>query len=230
MQYAFQSHSVILASPVCIVKKKPDLSQLNKLQLRMCIDYRKVNQSLIIAHNNSNGKVVSTFPLPKIQELLSRLIHCKYFHSLDLCSGYYHISLMEEAKKKTALVTANGKYQWNVVPFGLATTVSTFHYLMSKILTSLNHFVFTYINDVLIFSKSWEEHLQHLNIVFNRFKTTGLKIKLSKCQFFKMQLHYLDHKISADRLEPMPKKLKAIKNLAPAKNVDETHQILGLLG
>ena len=91
------------ASPICIVKKKPDPSQPNKLQLRMCIDYRKVNQSLITAHNNNNGKVVSTFPLPKIQELLSRLIHCKYFSSLDLHSGYYHISLMEEVKRKQPL-------------------------------------------------------------------------------------------------------------------------------
>ena len=117
------------ASPICIMKK-PDPSQLNKPQLCMCINYRKVNQSLITAHNNSNGKVVSTFPLPKLQELLSHLNRCKYFSSLDLHSGYYHISLTEEAKKKTAFVTADGKYQWNVVPFGLATTVSTFQYLM----------------------------------------------------------------------------------------------------
>ena len=91
------------ASTICIVKKMPDPSQPNKLQLRMCIDYRKVNQSLITAHNGNNGKVVSTFPLPKIQELLSRLIHCRYFSSLDLHSGYYHINLMEETKRKTAL-------------------------------------------------------------------------------------------------------------------------------
>ena len=77
----------------------------------MCINYRKINQSLIIAHNSSNGKVVSTFPLPKIQELVSRLINCKYFSSLDLHSGYYHISLTKEAKKKTAFVMADGKYQ-----------------------------------------------------------------------------------------------------------------------
>ena len=168
--------------------------------------------------------------MPKIQELLSRLIHCKYFSSLDLHSGYYHISLMEEAKKKTAFVTVDSKYQWNVVPFGLATTVSTFQYLMSKILTSLNHFAFPYLDDVLIFSKSWEEHLQHLNTVFNRFQTASLKITLSKCQFFKTELHYLGHKISADRLGPLPEKLDTIKNLAPAKNMDEAHQILGLLG
>ena len=196
----------------------------------MCIDYRKVNQYLITAHNSNNGKVVSTFPLPKIQELLSRLIHCKYFSSLDLHSGYYHISLTEDTKKKTAFVTADGKYQWNVVPFGLATTVSTFQYLMSQVLTGLNHFTFTYLNDVLIFSKSWEEHLKHSNMVFNRFKSASLKIKLNRCQFFKTQLHYLGHKISAEELELLPEKLDAIKKLAPAKNVDVAHQILGLLG
>ena len=140
------------------MKKNPDPSQAHKLQLRMCIDYRKVNKSLITACNNNDGKVVSTFPLPKIQELLSRLIHCKYFSSLYLCSGYYHISLTEEAKKKTAFVTADGKYQWNVVQFSLATTVSTFQYLMSKVLTGLNHFTFTHLDDAPIFSKSWEEH------------------------------------------------------------------------
>ena len=98
----------------------------------MYIDYRKVNQLLITAHNNNNGKVVSTFPLPKTQELLSRLIHCKYFSSLELCSGYYHISLMEEAKRKTAFVTADGNYQWNVVPFGLATAVRFSYFLCLK--------------------------------------------------------------------------------------------------
>ena len=99
----------------------------------MCIDYRKVNQSLITACNNNNGKVVSTFPLPKIQELLSRLNNCKYFSSLDLHLGYYHISLTEDAKKKTAFIMADGKYQLNVVPFSIATAISTFQYLMSKV-------------------------------------------------------------------------------------------------
>ena len=101
---------------------------------------------------------------------------------------------------------------------------------MYQVLTGLNCFIFTYLDDILIFSKSWEEHLELLNIVFNRFKSAGLKIKLSKCQFFKTQLHNLGHKISADRLELVPEKLDAIKKLAPAKNVDKARQILGLLG
>ena len=125
------------ASPICIMKKKPDPSQLYKPQFQMCIDYRKVNQSLVTAHNSNNGKVVSTLPLPKIQELFGRLNNCKYFSPLDLHSGYYHISLTEEAKKNTAFVMADGKYQWYVVPFGLATAISTFQYLMSKVLTGL---------------------------------------------------------------------------------------------
>ena len=97
------------ASPICIVKKKPDWNQPHKPQLCMCIDYRKVNQSLVMAHNNSNGKLDSTLPLPKIQELLGQLNKCKYFSSLDLHSGYNHISLTEEAKKKMEFVTADGK-------------------------------------------------------------------------------------------------------------------------
>ena len=138
-----------------------------------------------MVHNKSNSKVLSTFPLPKIQELLSRLINCKYFSSLDLHSGYCHIGLTEEAKKKTAFVMADGKYQQNVVPFGIAIAVSTFQYLMSKVLTGLNYFAFTYLDDVLIFSKSCQEPLQHLYAVFQKIKVAGLKIKLSKCQFLR---------------------------------------------
>ena len=196
----------------------------------MCIDYRKVNHSLVTACKNNNSKVVSTFPLPKIQELLGRLNNCKYFSSLDLCLGYYYISLTEETKKKTAFVTADGKYQWNVVPFGLSTAISTFQCPMSKVLTGLNNFAFMYLDDALIFSKTYEEHLHHLCSVFKKFKKAGLKIKLSKCQFFKTHLHYLGHRISANGLEPFLEKLGVIKNLAPTRNVDKAHQILGLLG
>ena len=190
------------ASSICIIKKRPDPSQPHKIQLCMCIDYRKVDQCLVTAHNSNNGKAVSIFPLPKIQELLSHLNKCKYFSSLNLHSGYYHISFTDEAKKKMAFVTADGKYQWNIVPFGLATAVSTFQHLISKVLTSLSDFVFTYLDDALVFSETYDDHIHHLNEVFACFDKGGLKIKLSKCQFFKTQLHYLGHKISADGLEP----------------------------
>ena len=120
--------------------------------------------------------------------------------------------------------------QWNVVPFGLATTVSTFQYLMSTVLTGLNNFAFMYLDDVLVYLETYNDYLHHLNIVFERLQKASLKIKLSKCQFFKTRLHYLSHRISANRLEPLPQKLKAIRNLAPARNVDKACHILGLLG
>ena len=89
----------------------------------------------------------------------------------------------------------DGKYQWNVVPFSLATTVSTFQYLMSTVLTGLNSFTFTYLDNVLVYSETYDDHLNHLNTVFERFQKAGLKIKLSKCHFFKAHLHYLAHRI-----------------------------------
>ena len=174
------------ASPICIVKKKPDPSQPHKPQLCMCIDYQKFNQSLITAHNNSNSKVVSTVPLPKMQELPGQLNECKYFSSLDLCSGYYHFSLTEEAKKKTAFVTTDGKYQWNVVPFGLATTVSTFQYLMSAVLTGVSKFAFTYLDDVLVYSEKYDDHLHHLNTVLKDSKMPVLKLSSVNVNFSKL--------------------------------------------
>ena len=101
---------------------------------------------------------------------------------------------------------------------------------MSTVLTGLSKFAFMYLDDILVYSETHDDHLQHLNTVFERFQKAGLKIKLSKCQFFKTHLHYLGHRISAKGLEPLAEKLKAIRNLAPTKNIDEAHHILGLLG
>ena len=98
------------------------------------------------------------------------------------------------------------------------------------VLTGLSNFAFMYLDDILVFSETYDDHIHHLSEVFKHFEKAGLKIKLSKCQFFKTQLHYLGHKISADSLEPFPEKLEAIRNLALAKNVDEAHHILRLLG
>ena len=101
---------------------------------------------------------------------------------------------------------------------------------MSTVLTGLSKFAFTYLDDILVYLETHNDHLHHLNTVFERFQKASLEIKLSKCLFFKTHLHYLGHRISANGLEPLPEKLKAIRNLAPTKNVDEAHHISGLLG
>ena len=111
---------------------------------------------------------------------------CKYFSSLDLRSGYYHISLTEESKKKTAFVTADGKYQWNVVPFGLVTAVSTFQYLMLTVPTGLNSFAFMYLDNILVFSETYDDCLHHLNTVFEKFKMLVLKLNSVNVNFSKL--------------------------------------------
>ena len=95
---------------------------------------------------------------------------------------------------------------------------------MLTVLTGLNNFTFMYIDDVLAFSETYDDHLHLLNTVFENFPKAGLKIKLTNCQFFKTHLHYLDHRISAHGLEPLSEKLEAIKNLAPSRNVNEACQ------
>ena len=92
---------------------------------------------------------------------------------------------------------------------------------MSTVLTGLNNFAFTYLDNILVFSETFKEHLHHLSSVFEKFQKAGLKMKLSKCQFFKTHFHYLGHRISAKGLKPLPQKLEVIKNLAPGRNVDE---------
>ena len=101
---------------------------------------------------------------------------------------------------------------------------------MLTVLTGLNNFAFTYLDNVLVFSETYDDHLHHLNKVFEKHQKACLRIKLSKCYFFKTHIHYLGHRISANALEPLPEKPEAIKNLVPTRNIDEACQILGLLG
>ena len=96
---------------------------------------------------------------------------------------------------------------------------------MLTVLTGLNNFAFMYLDDILVFSETYNDHLHHLSTVFEKFQKAGLNIKLSKCQFLKTHLHYLGHRISANGLEPLPEKLEVIKNLAPTRNVDKACQI-----
>ena len=125
----------IWASPISIIKKKSDTSQPHKIQLCMCIDYRKVNQCLVTACNSNNGKVVFTSPFQKFRNYSVVSINVSIS---DLLICILVITILA-SQKKIAFVTAVAKYQWNVVPFGLATAVSTFQYLMSKVLTGLSH-------------------------------------------------------------------------------------------
>ena len=155
----------------------------------MCVDYRRINKVQPKVTKADGGKgCISLIPLPKIDELYAKLKGYKVFSSLDLRSGYYHIGLSESAKPKSAFVLSSlGKYQFNRVPFGLAQAPAYFQKLINNILKGCN-FAMGYLDNIIIYSRSEKEHLEHLEEIFSRLKAAGLKLKLEKCCFFKKHI------------------------------------------
>ena len=217
------------ASPVVIVPKKSTPGEPPRR--RMCVDYRKINKLQTEVTKADGGKgCISLIPLPKIDELYAKLKGYKVFSSLDLRSGYYHIGLKDSAKPKSAFVLSSlGKYQFNRVLFGLAQAPAYFQKLINDILKGCN-FAMGYLDDIIIYSRSEKEHLEHLEEIFTRLKTAGLKLKLEKCCFFKKHIQYLGHLISADGIQPLPEKLESIAKMPAPKNPKEVKQFLGLVG
>ena len=171
---------------------------------------------------------ISLVPLPKIDELYAKLQGYKIFSTLDLRSGYYHIGLSEDAKPKTAFVVAGmGKYQFNRVPFGLAQAPAYFQRLINEVLTGLD-FAMGYLDDIVIFSRTEEEHLRHLEIIFERLRGADLKLKLQKCSFFKKHIQYLGHLLSEEGIQPLPEKLESISKMPTPKKCKTGKTIPGI--
>ena len=217
------------ASPVVIVPKKSAPGE--PPQRRMCVDFRKLNKLQPEVTNMSGGKgCISLVPLPKIDELYAKLKGYKVFSTLDLRSGYYHIGLSESAKPKTAFVISNlGKYEFNRTPFGLAQAPAYFQKLINMVLYGID-FAMGYLDDIIIFSRTEEEHLKHLEIIFQRLREAGLKLKLQKCSFFKKHIQYLGHLISDEGIQPLPEKLESIRKMSVPTTPKEVKQFLGLVG
>ena len=197
----------------------------------MCIDYLRINKLQPEVTKADGGKGCNLLiPLPKIDELYAKLKGYKVFSSLDLRSGYYHISLKDSAKPKSAFVLSSlGKYQFNRVPFRLAQAPAYFQKLINDVLKGCN-FAMGYLDDIIIYSRSEKEHLEHLEEIFLRLKAAGLKLKLEKCCLNKKHIQYFGHLISADGIQPLPEKLKSIAKMPAPKNPKEVKQFLGLVG
>ena len=217
------------ASPVVIVPKKSTPGKPPRR--RMCIYYRRINklQPEVTKADDRKG-CISLIPLPKIDKLYAKLKGYKVFSSLDLRSGYYHIRLTDSAKPKSAFVLSSlGKYQFNRVPFGLAQAPAYFQKLINDVLKGCN-FAMGYLDDIIIYSRSEKEHLEHLEEIFIRLKAAGLKLKLEKCCFFKKHIQYLGHLIWEEGIQPLPEKLESIAKMPAPKNPKEVKQFLGLVG
>ena len=190
------------ASPIIIVPKNSSPREPPKS--RLCVHFRNVNklQQQVIAEGKPKGQI-SIHLLPKIDEMYAKLKSAKVFSTIDLRSGYDHVALGKDSRAKTAFVTPFGKYKFLTVPFGLAQSPAYFQLIMNKVLEGLSY-AMTYLDDIIIFSKNKEDHLRHLEEVFCHLRQAGLKMKHSKCDFFKSEIHYLVHLISADGIKELP--------------------------
>ena len=173
------------------------------------------------------------FPLPRIDDLLDQLGNAKYFSTLDLASGYWQVQLHPESRAKSAFVTHQGLYEFRVMPFGLKNAPAVFQRLMQKVLMGLNpdtgsNFVSVYLDDILVFSETYENHLVHLRQVLERFKAAGLKLKPSKCHFISQTVEYLGHLITPQGISPNPNQVSSIKEFPTPKSLKEVRQFLGL--
>ena len=202
------------AAPVVLVEKKNG-------ELRVCIDYRKLNS---ITKKDS-------FPMPRIDETLDKLYGKKFFTTLDLASGYYQIELDEGAKEKTAFVVENNLYHFTRMPFGVCNGPPTFQRLMNHVLKDvLGTKALVYLDDVIIFSDSLEDHIRDIREVFELISKAKLKLKLEKCQFMQKSVNFLGHVITPEGIQPDPAKIEKIVNYKVPASADEVRSFLGLIG
>ena len=200
------------ASPVVIVDKKDGTK-------RFCVDYRKLNKITKI----------DRYPLPRIDELLETFQTANWFTTLDLASGYWQVEMKEEDKEKTAFITHKGLYEFNVMPFGLCNAPGTFQRLMNYVLQEyLGKFVAVYLDDIIIFSKTFEQHIDHIHLVFEALRTATLKIKLKKGYFCFPNISFLGHIVGRNGISSDPAKVEKIKNFPEPTNLKELREALGL--
>ena len=185
-------------------------------------------QQEVITAGKTKGQI-SIHLLPKIDEMYAKLKGAKVFSTIDLRSGYHYITLGKSSRAKTAFITPFGKYEFLMVSFRLAQAPAYFQLLMNKVLKGLK-FAMTYLDDIIIFSQDELQHLEHLEIVFSHLWEAGLKMKCSKCDFFKSEIHYLGHLISLEGISPLPNKLDSIKHIPVLNSTKEIKQFLGLTG
>ena len=220
------------ASPIVIVPKKSEPGEPPRR--RMCVDYRVLNSLLPPvnkAHSKAKG-ILSLVPLPKIDEIYAQLKGSKVYSAIDMRSGYFHLGLSDDAKPKTAFVPGGphgAKYEFNRCPFGLSQAPAYFQRLVHEVLKGIT-FAFGYLDDILIFSPDNKTHLEHLEVVFQRLREADLKLKASKCNFFKKHIQYLGHLVSGEGIEPLPEKLEAVRKMPPPTTPKEVRQFLGLVG
>ena len=167
--------------------------------------------------------------MPKVEDIFSQLNGAKYFSTSDLRAGYHHIGLTTDSIPKTAFTSPFGKYEYVKVPFRPAQAPAYFQELMTGVLKDLP-FAMAYLDDIIIYSATPEEHLLHIKTVFKKLRHAKLSMKLSKCHFFAKEIQYLGHILGVEGIKPVPAKTEAIKAMHPPVNPKQVRAFLGLVG
>jgi hypothetical protein len=200
------------ASPLHMVPKKDG-------EIRFCVDYRKLN-----GVTKKDG-----YPMPNIDAMLHTLDRKLFFSTMDLCSGYWQVRMDSDSIEKTAFAAPNGHYEFTVMSFGLCNAVATFERFMERLLDGINgDFAQAYLDDLMVASKTFDEHLQHLQQCFERLEWAGLRLKPKKCKFGVREVQFLGHIVGADGIRMDPEKVRAIKEYPRPHNVGEVRKFLGL--
>ncbi|XP_037518187.2 retrovirus-related Pol polyprotein from transposon 17.6 [Rhipicephalus sanguineus] len=200
------------ASPVVLVKKKDG-------SIRFCVDYRRLNK---ITRKD-------VYPLPRIDDALDSLQGAEFFSSLDLRSGYWQVPLADADRPKTAFVTPDGLYEFNVMPFGLCNAPATFERMMDSVLRGLKwQICLCYLDDIVVFAPDFATHLERLKHVLTCLKNAQLQLNLKKCRFAARELTILGHVVSKDGILPDPAKLRAVADFPKPTTVKQLRSFVGL--
>lgn len=206
-------------SPIWVIEKRLDASK--KKKYRIVIDYRKLNEKTID----------DKFPLPLIDQILDRLGRACYFTTLDLANGYHQIEMDPVDIPKTAFSTETGHFEFLRMSFGLKNAPATFQRVMNNVLRGFqNEICYVYLDDIIVFSSSLQEHVERLRKIFERIRQSNLKIQLDKSEFLHTEVAYLGHVITKNGVLPNPEKINAVKNFPLPVNQKQIKSFLGLAG
>ncbi|GJS26139.1 reverse transcriptase domain-containing protein [Tanacetum coccineum] len=201
-------------APVLFVKKKDG-------SLRMCIDYRELNKLM----------VKNRYPLPRIDDLFDQLQGSRFFSKIDLRSGYHQLRVHEDDILKTAFRTRYGHFEFTVMPFGLTNAPAVFMDLMNRVCKPyLDKFVIVFIDDILIYSKTKEDHEVHLGLVLELLRKEKLYAKFSKCEFWLQEVHFLGYVVNQNGIHVDPSKIEVVKNWKTPTTPSKIRSFLGLAG
>lgn len=200
-------------APALLIKKKDN-------SWRFCVDYSALNK--VTRHDS--------YPIPHIDIVLGKLKGCNYFSVFDLASGFWQIPIRQEDKEKIAFGTPIGIFTWNVMPFGLSGAPATFQRIMDDVLSEFAEFCIVYFDDIMVFSKTFNDHLKHLDTVLSRLRERALLAKSTKCRIGLREIDFLGHRVSGEVIATSPTLTDKIKSCRPPKNASEVRKFLGLSG